>query len=256
MRLIFVSLLALSASACVTETHIAGTNKPVITHETNATEAARTRIALGLRYLRNGDTSQAKYNLERAKKHAPKLGEVYYALAYYYQTVGELELAETAYEDALDYAPHDGSTMNNYGAFLCRGGRYQEAERLFLAAIQEPSYIRVADAYENAGLCSLKAKQFIKAKTYSQKALSYNANRSGALITLAEANLEMADVRAASYYLKQYLNRYPMDADSAVLGYKIAYAQGSPMDQEHYAEILKTRFPAAYAGTVVRPTQE
>lgn len=255
MRPIFALLLIVLLPACVTETRIAGSNKPVVPHHASAAEAAKTRVALGLRYLQNGDPSQAKYNLEKARQHAPHLGEVHYALAYYYQQVGEPALAEQAYLDALEYAPNDGATMNNYGAFLCHQGRYQEAEQQFLAAVQQQSYIRVAEAYENAGICALIAKSFNKALNYSKKSLSYNATRTGALITLSEASLELGDARSASFYLKRYLRHHPLDLDSASLGYKIAYAQGSKVEQARYAELLKSQYPLAYQNLVVEDEQ-
>lgn len=255
MRYLCVLLLLMPLAGCVTETRIAGSNKTVVQNQASAEEAAKARVALGLRYLQSGDPGQAKYNLERAKNHAPQLGEVHYALAYFYQQVGEAELAERSYKEALYYAPDDGATMNNYGAFLCRQGRYEEAEQQFVAAVRQSGYIRVAEAYENAGLCALKSKSFKKARTYSEKSLSYNASRSGALITLAEANLELGDVRSASFYLKRYLRYHRMDLDSATLGYKIAYAQGSPTDQAHYAKILKSNYPQAYEDLVVEDVQ-
>ena len=54
-------------SACVSESTIVS-NDRVAGPRTDMTEAARTRMSLGLNYLQRGDTSQAKYNLEKAKQ--------------------------------------------------------------------------------------------------------------------------------------------------------------------------------------------
>ena len=70
-------------AGCVSEQSYVGSDKPVSDRTFDNIEAARTRISLGLNYLRRGDTSQAKYNLERARSFAPNSAEVYSALAYY-----------------------------------------------------------------------------------------------------------------------------------------------------------------------------
>ena len=80
--LIGVSLSAVVAlTGCVSERSYVGTDKPVSERTFDNIEAARTRISLGLNYLRRGDTSQAKYNLERARSFAPNSAEVHSALA-------------------------------------------------------------------------------------------------------------------------------------------------------------------------------
>ncbi|MCM2680139.1 type IV pilus biogenesis/stability protein PilW [Echinimonas agarilytica] len=244
-----LSILLLSLSlltACVTETRVAGSNKPVVENQTQPDDAARNRVALGLRYLQNGNTAQAKYNLERAREYAPYLGEVHYALAYYYQRVSEPELAEAAYKDALQYGPHDGSTMNNYGVFLCQNNRIDEAVGMFLAAVKEPSYIRVADAYENAGLCLLSNTDVAQAKKYFSKALSYNAARPRSLMGMADANLQLKELESADFYFKQYLKNNSIDVDSAVVGYKLAVAKHDIDEQKRYELLLKSRYPNAY----------
>ena len=53
--------------------------------------AAKTRISLGLTYLKNGNYSQAKFNLDKALQFAPRLADAHYSIAYYYQVVGENE---------------------------------------------------------------------------------------------------------------------------------------------------------------------
>ena len=254
MRLLILLLLWMSVTACVTETRIAGSNKVVVPQDINKESAAKNRVALGLRYLRNGDTEQAKSNLEQARAFSPEMGEVHYALAYYYQTVGEVELAEVSYKDALRYEPHDGATMNNYAIFLCQQKRYDEADAYFIKATQEPSYIRVADAYENAGYCALSAKLPSKAKIYINKALSYNANRPGSLIAMSEASLQLHQLETAEFYLSRYLSSYTLDAGSAVLGYRLALAQGSSSNQQHYLSVLKTKFPQAYQALLEEKT--
>ena len=41
---------------------------------------------------------QAKFNLNRAVEYAPQLSAVHTAMAYYYQTVGDIERTEESYQ--------------------------------------------------------------------------------------------------------------------------------------------------------------
>lgn len=246
MRYFLLLVVAFALAGCVTETRIAGSNKKVVEQQADPIEAARTRVALGLRYLQNGDPAQAKYNLTKAKQHAPHLAEVHYSLAYYYQRVNEPELAEESYRNALRYGPHDGSTMNNYGVFLCQQKRYDEAIKQFMTAVREPTYIRVADAYENAGLCALSQQQPAQARDYFDKVMSYSAARPRTLLGLAEANLQLDLVDSAEFYFKRYLTRNSIDVDSAVLGYRIAHKRNDPTEMQKYRLILQARYPQTY----------
>jgi len=130
-----LTLSALALSGCVSESSYNGSNKPVVKNKINNAGAARTRIALALQYLKAGNNSQAKYNLERASEFAPNLPEVHYSLAYYYQQVGENARADKAYQKALDIKPDDPNTLNNYGVFLCGIDEYDRATDQFLKAI-------------------------------------------------------------------------------------------------------------------------
>ncbi|MBD1390802.1 type IV pilus biogenesis/stability protein PilW [Neiella sp. HB171785] len=247
MRYFLLLFTALAIVGCVTETRVAGTNKQVVEQQSDPVEAARTRVALGLRYLQNGDPAQAKYNLTKAKQHAPQLPEVHSALAYYYQRVDEPELAEKAYQDALRYGANDGSVMNNYGVFLCQQDQYTKAIKQFMAAVQEPTYIRVADAYENAGLCALSHSQPQHAHDYFDKVLSYDAARPRTLLGLSDAYLQLGLTDSADFYFQRYLARHSLSADSAVLGYRLAVKQNNRQDIQKYRLILQSRYPQAYA---------
>ncbi|MDG2393669.1 MAG: tetratricopeptide repeat protein, partial [Thalassotalea sp.] len=125
-----------SLSACVTQNF--AEEKPVVERDYSDTQIARTRISLALGYLQMGNMTQAKYNLEKAKQFSPDLPDVYTAFAHYYETVGEFEQTEEAYLQALSLADDNADTLNNFGVFLCRQGRVDEAETHFMRAIEVP----------------------------------------------------------------------------------------------------------------------
>ncbi len=86
-------------SGCVTQSF--ENNEPIVKTQANRDEMAATRVSLGLGYLGMGDMSQAKLNLEKAKRFSPNLVQVHTAFAHYYETVGEGKLAVESFEQAL-----------------------------------------------------------------------------------------------------------------------------------------------------------
>lgn len=81
---------------CVTEPLPEGFERP---NDFDQVEAAKTRISLGLTYLKNGNYTQAKVNLDKALEFAPRLADAHYSMAYYYQLVDEVARAEESYEN-------------------------------------------------------------------------------------------------------------------------------------------------------------
>ncbi|KKO47095.1 pilus assembly protein PilF [Arsukibacterium ikkense] len=228
----------LTLTACVSESTYVGSDRQVGQRNLDNSEAARTRISLGLNYLRRGDTTQAKYNLERAKMFAPNMPEVYNALAFYYQTVGENAQAEEAYKQALAKDSNNADAYNNYGAFLCQIGKYPEAEELLLKAISRPGYIRVAESYENLALCQLDQQGFGKAKTFLESSVSHNGTRISSLINLAALNYAMGDNVGAKTALQRIQRLGRVSARSTLLNYLVAEKQGDMATMKHAEQLL------------------
>ncbi|WP_235423510.1 type IV pilus biogenesis/stability protein PilW [Pseudoalteromonas luteoviolacea] len=240
-----VALLA-SLTGCVTETRYANNNKPVVQKKTNNQDAAKTRIALALQYLNAGNNTQAKYNLDRALNLAPKLPESHYALAYYFEQVGENEKAQSAYMSALKYGPNDPNTRNNYGAFLCRIGDYDAATEQFFKAIDIPSYLRVAESYENLALCALRQDNFDLALDYLKRALDYNSQRQSVLILMASVFYAKSELHRAEDVLKVYANKGFVSARGMLLEHLLSARMG----RLQYAQELETLLLQTYPSSV------
>lgn len=234
------SVLALTG--CVSEQSYVGSDKPVSDRSFDNIEAARTRISLGLNYLRRGDTSQAKYNLERARSFAPDSAEVHSALAYYYQSVGEDKQAEEYFRLAIQKDVNYADAYNNYGAFLCQLHRYEEAEQLLLTAISRPGYIRVAESYENLALCKLEQNNFSKAKTYLDSSVSHNTTRISALTMQAGLFYAMGDNHAAEKQLQRISRLGRVSARTVLLSYLIAEKNGDRDTMQSAEQLLLTLY--------------
>lgn len=241
--LVSASLLA----GCVTQNYGNDKSTPIIESESNNNEIAMTRISLGLGYLKMGNTQQAKLNLEKAKRFSPNLVQVYTAFAHYYETVDEPNLAIKAYEKALSLNSQDADTLNNYGVFLCRQQQYESAEKKILQAIAIPSYILVAQSYENLALCQIKAKQFDKAQTYLDKAIAHSPNRASALLQMIQLQYAKSDYKLAQSYLTRYeKSTRRFSANALALAFKVYEKQGNRRTAKNYANMLVKMFPNSF----------
>ncbi|KDC55825.1 type IV pilus biogenesis/stability protein PilW [Pseudoalteromonas sp. S3431] len=250
--LLALTISALALSGCVTENSYNGSDKPVVENKINNIGAARTRIALALQYLNTGNNSQAKYNLERAAEFAPNLPEVHYSLAYYYQQVGENTLADKAYQKALAIKPDDPNTLNNYGVFLCGINEYDRATDQFLKAIEIPSYIRVAESYENLALCAIEFNDFDNAESYFKQAMNHSSQRTSTLISLAALFYAKSDLHKASELLKRYDDTGKVSSRALMLNYLIKNRMGKIEDAEKIATTISQTYPTSNEAYVIR----
>lgn len=134
--------------------------------------AAKYNTRLGLAYFSQGNLPLAKSKLLRALKQNPNDANVNSALAYYFEQTNDIKLADKYYNTAIKLSSNSGDHLNNYAKFLCKIGNFQKADRYFMLAINDVNYADTAEAFANAGLCSLDAGNKIKAKKYFEQALN------------------------------------------------------------------------------------
>jgi len=244
--MIYITLISIFLTACVTQEYKAD-NSPVIVNPVKKDEIAMTRIQLGLGYLKMGNTTQAKLNLEKAKRIAPNLVQVYTAFAHYYDQVGEADLAINSYEKALAIKSDDADTLNNYGVFLCSQNKVDEAEKQLLKAIAVPSYLLVSQSYENIALCQLKVNNFAKAEKYLKKSIEHSPNNTSAIVQMAQLQYAKKDYLEAEKYLKRFekVTRHFSPLPLA-LAYKVYRKQGKSSIAKNYAAMLVKMFPQSY----------
>ena len=240
---ISISLL----SGCVTQSF--ENNEPIVKNQASRDEMAATRIALGLGYLKMGDMSQAKLNLEKAKGFSPNLVQVHTAFAHYYETVGESELAIGSFEQALSIKADSADTLNNYGVFLCRQDKLAAAEVQFLKAIAVPSYILVSQSYENLASCYLQSNDFEKAEMYLNKAIFHSPNRTIPLLQMVRMQYAMTDYKEAKRFLHKFeRHTRRFTADSLALAYKLYWKLGQRRTATNYANMLVKMYPQSWEG--------
>ncbi len=241
LTIVTLSLL----SGCVTQSF--ENDEPIVKTQANRDEMAATRISLGLGYLKMGDMAQAKLNLERAKRFSPNLVQVHTAFAHYYETVGENNLAIESFEQALSIQADSADTLNNYGVFLCRQNKVEAAEKQFLKAIAVPSYLLVAQSYENLASCYLESDDFEKAEMYLNKAIFHSPNRTQTLLQMVRLQYAMGNYKESKRFLQKFeRNTQRFTADSLALAYKLYWKLGQRRTAGNYANMLVKMYPQSW----------
>ncbi|MBI5451684.1 MAG: type IV pilus biogenesis/stability protein PilW [Gammaproteobacteria bacterium] len=205
--------------------------------------SASINAQLGLSYMKAGNLEVAEVKLLRALAQDPELVETYQYLAELYSQKGMYTEAEDYYRQALRRAPQDASALNNYGAFLCGRGRYQEAERQFLKAVDVPGYRQRDEALENAALCMMRVPDAARAEQHLRQAVSLNPRRGRSLLLLAQLSFDHGDLPAAQSYLNSLGKVAAPSPESLWLGVRVASRLGETKQARELAEQLKQQFP-------------
>ena len=216
------------------------------------TDAAEINMRLGLNYLQQGDYATALDKLERSIEQDPTLPSAQNTIAMLYQQLNENEKAEAHFKKAISLDPKYSEAQNNYGVFLCRQGRYAEAEQRFQVAVENPLYRDKPYAYENMGLCASRALDNVKAEKYFHKALQENPLSVKSILGLAEINYSEGYYQEAADYLERYRAVAPHSPHSLFLNIQVANKLGDKNAVASYKLYLKAHFPDSDEAQLVK----
>ncbi|EGR0418653.1 type IV pilus biogenesis/stability protein PilW [Vibrio cholerae] len=235
MKNVFGLGLIIALAGCVTVTETAGN-----TAQSDPTEMAEARIALGLGYLENGSMIKARENLEKALQHAPDYYRSQLSMAHYYEAVGENDSARKMYRTALSKHPKNGNVLNNFGTFLCKQGEYDTADQYFRRAVEQPYYYLISASYENAGLCALKAGKTDNAREYFKRAIDHDPNRLLSILQLTKMEIEAGDYTPARLRLMDLNQRYGYQKASLTLLIELEKRAGNSALEQKYQTLLNS----------------
>lgn len=233
---IFSISFVLMLSGCVSQTN--GVSKDI-----DYEQASSTRVSLGLTYLKNGNYSQAKQNLDKALEFGPRFADAHYAMAYYFQVVGEAERATDYYKNAMRLAPKNPDIANSFGAFLCQQNQYQKAKTYFLKAVNNDRYANSAQTYENMAICAENEGFSDDAIGYLRSALNYQPGRVQSLMLLAELHAKNENYSEAQKALDTIERYGRIDANVLWLRMDIFKRQGLLQEAQDYGTMLTSVYP-------------
>jgi type IV pilus assembly protein PilF len=211
--------------------------------EKKASAVLHTQLA-GAYYSRR----QFKIAIDEANKALntnPDYAPAYNVLGLIYMDLHEDKLAKENFERALEIAPKDPETHNNFGWFLCQRMPEQmdQAMKHFMAALKDSLYATPEMSNTNAGTCELSRGSYKSAERFFQQALALKPAYSQALIGMAETHFMSGNLPAARLNLLHYMRTSTPTAKSLLLGVRIERKSGNRQSAASYALQLTKRFP-------------
>ena len=235
---LLVLLFALPLAACSG----AGTRKEAMV-DTDAQRAAEVNVELGQGYMQRGDNEVALEKLESALRLDPNSSAAHSVIAVLYERIGKPERAEEHYRRSTELTPEKGEMLNNYGAFLCRNGRYSEADGMFQRALADPFYKTSAALLGNAGVCAMNGGHLDAAKAYFRRALKIDANQQQALFQMAQSELRDGNALSARGFIQRYEGVAPVSPQLLDLAAQIESTLGDEQSAASYRERLQNEYP-------------
>ncbi|HWU51413.1 MAG TPA: type IV pilus biogenesis/stability protein PilW [Tahibacter sp.] len=205
--------------------------------------AAEVHVALGQRYMQQGKLELALEKLEKALKFDPSYVDAHTVIAVLYERINDQKKAAEHYRRAVDLAPRNGAVNNNYGAFLCRTGKLDEAAQRFTIAVADPFYKTPDVAYTNSGTCLLQGDKLDRAEQDFRKALEVNPSNAEALFHLAGILFRKNDFLRARAFLQRFEALGVANPDALLLGHSIETSLGNNREAGEYARRLRNEFP-------------
>lgn len=214
-------------------------------HQTEKLSAAELNVQLGQGYLQQDRLELALEKLRKALALDPKLPSAHTVIAVLYERINDPEAARRHYKRALELSGKVGSVLNNYGAFLCRQGDYEVADRLFEQALADPFYETPPVAHSNRGQCALNWGKLDLAEQHLRMAVQGNAPMHDALLALAQVYWKKGEGLKARAFMQRFEAVAALTAESLLLAYRIESALGNQKAAEEYKNRLLTEFSAS-----------
>lgn len=232
----------LAVSACVTT----GPTVPFPSDKVSMHQASEDNVALGIKFLQQGDRDVAMQKIQKAIQQDPDNADAYMGEALVYSARGDAERADDAYHTALRKAPDDPDIQNNYAVFLCQNKRPAESERYFIEAAANPRYPTPDAAYANAGMCASLVPDPAAAEKYFRKALAINPELPEPLYQMAELSYTQKKYLDARAFIERFNAVTPQQRpDALLLASRIERALGDAQGAADYASQLVKLFPGS-----------
>lgn len=230
-------LCSLFVGGCVTETN--RRSQPTI----DKNKALELHIQLAEGYIHNNNRESARHHLRKAFEIDKNSAAAVAAMARLYQLEGEPKLAEEHYKRALQRDKNLTKARNDYGLFLYRSKRYEEALKEFEIAANDLDYDDRARILVNVGRTALKLGNTVRAETVFKHASILDRQLASPLIELADLSFQQQDFANAKTFLDRYSTLTRPSARSLLLGIRIERIFGNKDKEASYVLALRNLYP-------------
>jgi len=237
-------VLAGVLAGCATSGHSPSGREDLktLSDQTSAQKRAEIRLQLAIGYFEQGNYPIALDEVKKAIAADPQSANGYSLRAIIYMRMGEKELANDNFLQALKLAPNDPDLNNNYGSFLCQNERIKDSFKHFDTALASRNYRSPAGAMNNAGNCALQIKDIDLAEKYLLGALKHAPEVPETNIGLAKVYFARRDYPRASFFITQLHKVAKLDslpADILWLAIKVQHKMGDQGLEQSFATQLR-----------------
>lgn len=224
-------------SSCVTKVTGSGI-RPI-----DLDKALELHIKLAQGYVDKGNRESARHHLRKAFDIDKKSAEATAVQAMLYQLEGEPKLAEESFKKAIKGKKNFTLARNNYGVYLYKYKRYEEALNQFELAAADLDFDGRAEALVNVGRASLQLGHTERATSAFEHAAVIDRNLSEAFIELADLNFQKQDYTSAKKHLDRYMSFGQLSPRSILLGIRLERIFGNKDKEASFLLLLKNRYP-------------
>lgn len=207
--------------------------------------AAEINLEIGTDALRKGNLNQAKEKIDKAVEQNPRNSKAQITAGVLYERLGDTDKADSHFAKGLALDPDNPETQNNYGAFLCKRGKYARGEKLMIQAATNPLYRTPEVAYLNAANCARNGGDLKGAEENLRKSLAVRPKYTDALFQMADLQYRQTDYLSARGFLERYIEVGRTSPATLWLGVRIERGLGNAEAAKNYAERLKLEYPRA-----------
>lgn len=206
-------------------------------------DPAEVNTQLGIEYMREGRYELALEKLKKALKQNPNYQTAQTSIAVLYEKLGENKLADKHYRKAYYINRKDPLITNNYGQFLCRNGRFKEADEMFMTAVKDPLYQYPEMVYTNAGICARKRPDIELSDKYFRVALQIDPKYKPALREMIRSSFSQQKYLATRAYLQRLQEVEPLTPEFLWIGVRAESKLDDRDAMASHALLLKNRYP-------------
>ena len=231
----------LLASGCAT---VVETDSPEPTADAESRAAVHTQLALG--YLQRGQKKTALDELEQALEISPDYSQANYVMAMLQTQLDRPDKADHYYRKALESDPENSVAAHDYGIFLCKQGKVEEALEYFQSALSNPLYNGQILTNLRAGECLVSMRTDRRgAEPYFRAALRANPRLAPALYYMADIAYAREEYLSARGYIERYFAVGPDTPASLLLAVKIESKLSAEDAANEYATRLREKFASS-----------
>ena len=243
MRITLLILVCIWLVAC--------TAQP-LTHEDSSTrgltrnpEAAAINVRLGANYIASGDYRLADEKLRKAIKQDANSSAARWTYAILQERLEQPDAAEIYYKKALAVNSRDSVGQQYFASFLCRQGRYLEADKHFKKALSDPLFKARASTNLAGGVCAMEVPDYQSAKKYFSEVIRLQPKNRVALYQLGKLHFFKNELASAQSFLRDFEKVSEHTSESLWLAYRTERELGNFRIAQSYAKQLEEDFPTS-----------